>query len=52
MGLIDLIAHHGYAMTAVVMFLAAVGLPLPMSIALLAAGAAQSTGCRWRLFCR
>ncbi|WP_260735924.1 VTT domain-containing protein [Tunturiibacter lichenicola] len=44
MGLIDVIAHHGYAMTAVVMFLAAVGLPLPMSIALLAAGAASKHG--------
>ena len=44
MGLIDVIAHHGYAMTAVVMFLAAIGLPLPMSIALLAAGAASKHG--------
>jgi membrane protein DedA with SNARE-associated domain/rhodanese-related sulfurtransferase len=44
MGLIDVIAHHGYAMTAVVMFLAAVGLPLPMSIALMAAGAASKHG--------
>jgi membrane protein DedA with SNARE-associated domain/rhodanese-related sulfurtransferase len=44
MGLIDVIAHHGYAMTALVMFLAAVGLPLPMSIALLAAGAASKHG--------
>ncbi len=40
MGLIAVIAHHGYAVTAVVMFLAAVGIPLPMSITLLAAGAA------------
>jgi membrane protein DedA with SNARE-associated domain/rhodanese-related sulfurtransferase len=46
MGLIDVIAHHGYAMTALVMFLAAVGLPLPMSIALLAAGAASQHGLR------
>src|SRR5271155_5080873 len=44
MGLIDVIAHHGYAMTALVMFLAAIGLPLPMSIALLAAGAASKHG--------
>lgn len=44
MGLIDVIAHHGYVMTAVVMFLAAIGLPLPMSIALLAAGAASKHG--------
>jgi membrane protein DedA with SNARE-associated domain/rhodanese-related sulfurtransferase len=46
MGLIDVIAHHGYTMTALVMFLAAVGLPLPMSIALLAAGAASQHGLR------
>ncbi|MEO6802220.1 MAG: VTT domain-containing protein [Granulicella sp.] len=40
MDLIGVIVHHGYAVTAVVMFLAAVGFPLPMSITLLAAGAA------------
>jgi membrane protein DedA with SNARE-associated domain len=40
MDLIGVIAHHGYAVTAVVMFVASVGLPLPMSITLLAAGAA------------
>jgi len=44
MGLIDVIAQHGYAMTAAVMFLAAIGLPLPMSIALLTAGAASKHG--------
>jgi membrane protein DedA with SNARE-associated domain/rhodanese-related sulfurtransferase len=46
MGLIEVIAHHGYAVTAVVVFLAAVGLPLPVSIALLAAGAAAHAGLR------
>jgi membrane protein DedA with SNARE-associated domain/rhodanese-related sulfurtransferase len=47
MGLIDVIAHHGYAVTAAVMFLAALGLPLPMSITLLAAGAASRHGLRF-----
>jgi membrane protein DedA with SNARE-associated domain/rhodanese-related sulfurtransferase len=46
MELIDVIAHHGYAVTAIVMFLAAVGIPLPMSITLLAAGAATQHGLR------
>ena len=41
MGLIVVIAHHGYAVTALVMFFGALGLPLPLSIALLAAGAAS-----------
>ncbi|WP_158942148.1 VTT domain-containing protein [Granulicella sp. S190] len=44
MGLMDVIANHGYAVTAMVMFLAALGLPLPMSITLLAAGAASQHG--------
>ena len=44
MGLIDVVAQHGYAVTAIVMFLAAVGLPLPMSITLLAAGAGLKHG--------
>jgi len=43
---VGVIAHHGYAVTAIVMFLAAVGLPLPMSITLLAAGAASLHGLR------
>jgi membrane protein DedA with SNARE-associated domain/rhodanese-related sulfurtransferase len=46
MGLIEVIAHHGYAVTAIVLFLAAVGLPLPVSITLLAAGAASQHGLR------
>jgi membrane protein DedA with SNARE-associated domain/rhodanese-related sulfurtransferase len=44
MGLIEVIAHHGYAVTAIVLFLASVGIPLPVSIALLAAGAASHHG--------
>jgi membrane protein DedA with SNARE-associated domain/rhodanese-related sulfurtransferase len=44
MGLIDLISHHGYAVTAVMLFLAAAGVPLPVSITLLAGGAATHHG--------
>ncbi|NYF78732.1 rhodanese-like domain-containing protein [Granulicella arctica] len=40
MDLIGVIAHHGYAVTGVTLFLAAIGIPLPMAITLLAAGAA------------
>ncbi len=39
MNLLALVTHHGYATTMVIMFLAACGLPLPLSIVLLAAGA-------------
>jgi len=39
MNLLALVTHHGYATTMVMMFLAACGLPLPLSIVLLAAGA-------------
>jgi membrane protein DedA with SNARE-associated domain/rhodanese-related sulfurtransferase len=44
MGLIEAIAHHGYAATAIVLFFASVGVPLPVSITLLAAGAASHHG--------
>ncbi len=40
MGLMSILAQHGYAVVAVILFLAAAGLPLPTSIVLLAAGAA------------
>jgi membrane protein DedA with SNARE-associated domain/rhodanese-related sulfurtransferase len=40
MGLIELVAHHGYLVVGVVMFLAAAGVPMPVSVLLLAAGAA------------
>jgi membrane protein DedA with SNARE-associated domain/rhodanese-related sulfurtransferase len=49
MGLIEVIAHHGYAMTVLVLFLASAGLPLPAAIALLAAGAASQHGLRLSL---
>ena len=39
MNLLALVTHHGYATTMVIMFLAACGLPLPLSVVLLAAGA-------------
>ena len=39
MGLLDVIAQHGYAVVALVLFMAAAGLPLPTSIVLLIAGA-------------
>jgi membrane protein DedA with SNARE-associated domain/rhodanese-related sulfurtransferase len=42
--LIGIIAQHGYAMTGAILFLAAVGLPLPVAITLLAAGAASHHG--------
>jgi membrane protein DedA with SNARE-associated domain/rhodanese-related sulfurtransferase len=40
MDVIGLIAHHGYAVTGIILFSASAGLPLPMAVALLAAGAA------------
>ncbi len=40
MDLIGVIAHHGYAVTGSVLFLAAMGIPMPASLTLLAAGAA------------
>lgn len=44
MNLVGVIAHHGYAITAAVLFLAAAGVPLPASAVLLAAGAAAHAG--------
>ena len=40
MGILGIVAHHGYAVVALVCFLASAGLPLPISIVLLGAGAA------------
>jgi membrane protein DedA with SNARE-associated domain/rhodanese-related sulfurtransferase len=39
-----IIAHHGYAMTAIILFLASLGMPLPVALSLLAAGAATHDG--------
>jgi membrane protein DedA with SNARE-associated domain/rhodanese-related sulfurtransferase len=44
MDLLAVVEHHGYAVTAAVLFLAACGLPLPISVVLLAAGAAAHGG--------
>jgi len=44
MDLLAAIEHHGYAVTAVVLFLGCCGLPLPLSVVLLAAGAAAHGG--------
>jgi membrane protein DedA with SNARE-associated domain/rhodanese-related sulfurtransferase len=39
MNLLALVSHHGYATTMVIMFLASCGLPMPLSVVLLTAGA-------------
>lgn len=44
MGLGGLIAHHAYSVTAILTWLASMGLPMPISITLLAAGAAAHGG--------
>jgi membrane protein DedA with SNARE-associated domain/rhodanese-related sulfurtransferase len=44
MNLLAGIEHHGYAATALVMFMACCGLPLPLSVVLLTAGAAAHGG--------
>jgi membrane protein DedA with SNARE-associated domain len=44
MDLIGIITQHGYAVTGGVLFLAALGIPMPVSLTLLAAGAAAAHG--------
>ncbi|HEY4354836.1 MAG TPA: VTT domain-containing protein [Acidobacteriaceae bacterium] len=44
MNLFALVAHHGYATVMVILFCASCGLPLPLSVALLIAGAAAHGG--------
>lgn len=44
MNLLVAVQNHGYAATAVILFLSACGLPLPISIVLLTAGAAAHAG--------
>jgi membrane protein DedA with SNARE-associated domain/rhodanese-related sulfurtransferase len=44
MNLLAIIAHHGYAVTSLVLFVACCGLPLPMSVVLLTAGAMAARG--------
>jgi membrane protein DedA with SNARE-associated domain/rhodanese-related sulfurtransferase len=40
MNLLDVIAHHGYAVISIALFVTCCGLPLPISVVLLTAGAA------------
>ncbi len=49
MDLIGVVAHHGYAVTALILFLGAVGVPVPVSLTLLAAGAAAHGDLRFGL---
>ncbi len=44
MNLLELVGRHGYAVTSIVVFSACCGLPLPLSVVLLAAGAAAHGG--------
>jgi membrane protein DedA with SNARE-associated domain/rhodanese-related sulfurtransferase len=44
MNLLALVTHHGYATTMVIMFLAACGFPLPLSVVLLIAGSVAHHG--------
>jgi membrane protein DedA with SNARE-associated domain/rhodanese-related sulfurtransferase len=44
MNLLAAIEHHGYAATATVLFLGSCGLPMPLSVVLLTAGAAAHGG--------
>jgi membrane protein DedA with SNARE-associated domain/rhodanese-related sulfurtransferase len=44
MNLLEVIAHHGYAVTSLALFCACCGLPLPLSVVLLTAGAAAHGG--------
>jgi len=44
MNLLALVTHHGYATTMIIMFLGACGLPMPLSVVLLAAGANAHRG--------
>ena len=46
MNVVSIIAQHGYAVVAVILFAAAAGLPVPTSVALLAAGAAAHENIR------
>ena len=47
MDVIGIVAHHGYLVTLIVLFVAAMGLPLPVAVTLMAAGAASHQGLRF-----
>jgi membrane protein DedA with SNARE-associated domain/rhodanese-related sulfurtransferase len=49
MGLMQVLAQHGYAVVGLTLFLSAAGLPLPTSIVLLVAGAAAHSGLDLRI---
>ncbi len=49
MDLIGVIAHHGYAVTASVLLLGSLGIPMPVSMTLLAAGAAAHGDLRFSM---
>jgi membrane protein DedA with SNARE-associated domain/rhodanese-related sulfurtransferase len=49
MGLMQVLAQHGYAVVALTLFLAAAGLPLPCSIVMLVAGAYAHQGLDLRI---
>jgi membrane protein DedA with SNARE-associated domain/rhodanese-related sulfurtransferase len=44
MDLFALVTHHGYAIVAIILFLSACGLPMPLSVVLLLAGSAAHGG--------
>jgi membrane protein DedA with SNARE-associated domain/rhodanese-related sulfurtransferase len=44
MNLLEIVAHHGYAVTSIALFVTCCGLPLPVSVVLLTAGAAAHDG--------
>ena len=44
MNLLEVVAHHGYAVTSIALFVTCCGLPLPVSVVLLTAGAAAHGG--------
>jgi len=41
---LSLIAHHGYIIVFLIVFLEAIGLPVPAALALVAGGAAAASG--------
>src|SRR5438067_1315717 len=43
-GWASIVAHHGYGLVALLVFLEAIGLPMPAALVLIAAGAASTTG--------
>src|ERR1700745_1063612 len=44
MGLLSLIAHHGYIVVSGIVFAEAIGMPVPAALALVAGGAAAASG--------